>query len=320
MIDELIKVDLKVIKSFIAIVECHGVTAAQTKLHLSPSVISGHLKQFEKTLGMQLCERGRSGFQLTDDGVAVYESCLTFHQSIENFKHQLHYIRQLDSSRGGLIRLSMADQLPKFFYNTLQTVISNTYNKTPNIHFSINIQSPEKMTESLLKNETDIGIGYFGKFSPLLNFTPAFLEQQVICCGDKHPLFNASFDYKNLEINKIDNMVTTNKALTLTELENDYMWIKRGYEVEHTIQSVVPKYFSATTYHMEATAQLILAGCHLGYLPYSLAEQFVKENRMQIIMPEKTSYQVQHYWAYRSQMKPYTQQFLGQMQHHLTRH
>ena len=39
----------------------------------------------------------------------------------------------------------------------------------PLIHFSIDVQSPESMLEKLVSNESDIGVGYFGSFPPLLS-------------------------------------------------------------------------------------------------------------------------------------------------------
>lgn len=115
MLDELIKIDIKTLRSFMAIVECQGVTAAQSRLNVTTSVISGHLTHLEDRLGMTLCHRGRAGFKLTEDGAAVYEACLSFTEAVASFQHQLHYIRQLDSVRGGHIRLCLIDQMPTFF-------------------------------------------------------------------------------------------------------------------------------------------------------------------------------------------------------------
>ena len=57
MLDELIKIDIKTLRSFMAIVECQGVTAAQSCLNVTPSVISGHLTHLEDRLGMTVGAR-----------------------------------------------------------------------------------------------------------------------------------------------------------------------------------------------------------------------------------------------------------------------
>lgn len=295
MFDELIKIDVKTLRSFMAIVECQGVTAAQSRLNITPSVISGHLAHLEDRLEMTLCHRGRGGFKLTEDGIAVYEACLSFQEAVANFEHQLHYIRQLDSVRGSHIRLCLIDQMPTFFYEALRQTLSASYSKNPLIHFSIDVQSPESMLEKLLSNESDIGVGYFGSFPPLLTFKNAFTETQVVCCGHEHELFHQADE------------------LTFTALEQNYAWVKRGYITDHKINHIHPKTLSATTYHMEATAQLILAGHHIGYLPNDLAKRYEGMGLMKILLPDEASYEVQHHWAYRGNLHKQTGAFLEQM-------
>ncbi len=295
MLDELIKIDIKTLRSFMAIVECQGVTAAQSRLNVTPSVISGHLAHLEDRLEMILCYRGRAGFKLTEDGIAVYEACLSFTEAVASFQHQLHYIRQLDSVRGGHIRLCLADQLPTFFYDALRQCLSTSYDKNPLIHFSIDVQSPEGMLEKLLSNETDIGVGYFGSFPPLLTFQPAFIERQVVCCGHKHALFHQA------------------STPTFDTLEQQYPWVKRGYITDHSINHIRPKTLSATAYHMEATAQLILAGHHVGYLPYDLAKRYEGMGLMKILLFDEASYAVNHHWAYRENLHKHVKVFLEEM-------
>ena len=300
MFNELIRIDVKTLRSFMAIVECQGVTAAQSQLNLTTSVISGHLSHLEDRLKMTLCLRGRGGFELTEDGIAVYEACLSFHDAVASFEHQLHYIRQLDSVRGGHIRLCLADQLPTFFYDALQQCLSASYEENPLIHFSIDVQSPENMLENLLNNESDIGVGYFSSFPPALTFKPAFTEKQVVCCGSKHHLFAQT---------------NTSEAeqLTFDRLEQDYPWVRRGYGVDHQINHIRPRTLSATTYHMEATAQLILAGHHVGYLPNDLAKRYEAMGLMRILLVDEASYDVQHHWSYRQNLHKQVAEFLDQM-------
>lgn len=295
MFNVLTKIDIKTLNSFVAIVECQGVTTAQSRLNLSPSVISGHLSHLEERLGMTLCHRGRSGFKLTEDGKAVYEACLGFQDAISNFQHQLHYIQQLDSVRGGHVRLCLADQLPQFFYDALQLCLSDSYEQNPLIHFSIDVQSPESMLDKLLSNESDIGVGFFANFPPALTFKPAFREKQVVCCGRHHDLFAKS------------------SHLTLNELEHQYAWVKRGYLVDHQLSPLRPAKLTATTFHMEATAQVIRAGHHVGYLPYDLAKYYEGLGLMKILLIEQASYDVQHHWAYRPNLSKPIESFFEQM-------
>ena len=64
-------VDLRLLRLFMTIVEAGGFSAAQSELNLSLSTISTHFADLETRLGLRLCRRGRSGFQLTPEGQAV---------------------------------------------------------------------------------------------------------------------------------------------------------------------------------------------------------------------------------------------------------
>lgn len=81
----------------------------------------------------------------------------------------------------------------------------------------------------------------------------------------------------------------------------------------HNISHVHPKTLSATTYHMEATAQLILAGHHVGYLPKDLAKRYEDLGEMKILLSKEASYKVEHHWAYRENLNKQSQYFLDKM-------
>ncbi len=57
--------DIKLLKTFSAVVDSGGFTAAQGRLGRSLSAISGDVQALELRLGSPLCRRGRSGFALT---------------------------------------------------------------------------------------------------------------------------------------------------------------------------------------------------------------------------------------------------------------
>lgn len=60
--------DIRLLRIFKTIVECGSFSAAESTLGLSRSAISLHMGDLEKRLGMRLCQRGRAGFALTDEG------------------------------------------------------------------------------------------------------------------------------------------------------------------------------------------------------------------------------------------------------------
>ncbi len=84
--------DLRLLRIFSTIVECGGVTAAESKLNMANSTLSTHLVTLEDHLQMKLCRRGRAGFELTSEGRAVYEAAERMFQSIEEFGRSVHLL------------------------------------------------------------------------------------------------------------------------------------------------------------------------------------------------------------------------------------
>ena len=77
--------DVRLLRIYVTIVEAGGFAAAQGELNLSLSTISNHISALEGRLGLTLCQRGRSGFRLTEEGRAVYEEAKRLFGSIDQF-------------------------------------------------------------------------------------------------------------------------------------------------------------------------------------------------------------------------------------------
>lgn len=275
--------------------ESQGVSAAQAQLHLSQSVISTHLKQLEDHLGMVLCERGRGGFRLTEEGQAVYEACVEFRDAGQALQQRLHFVRQSDVQRGGHVRLAMADELPRQFTQALHRVLADSYRDNPQVHFSIRLQSPVTMASLISNGECDIGIGYIDRVVSGLQYSFALTERQQLYCGHLHPLF-----------------ACTDPSLSV--LENDYAWVKRSYKAPNQVSQLSPKHFTATAFHMEGTQHFILAGTHLGFLPVDVAEPYTQQGLMRAVREADIFYEVAHQWVYKQPLNPVTEQFLQAMQ------
>ncbi|MDU1797383.1 MAG: HTH-type transcriptional activator BauR, partial [Pseudomonas aeruginosa] len=81
--------DIRLLRIFKTIVECGSFSAAESTLGLSRSAISLHMGDLEKRLGMRLCQRGRAGFALTDEGREVYRATQTLLAALEGFRAEV---------------------------------------------------------------------------------------------------------------------------------------------------------------------------------------------------------------------------------------
>ncbi|WP_454724713.1 MULTISPECIES: LysR family transcriptional regulator [Cupriavidus] len=64
--------DIGLLRTFLAVVDCGGFALAAESLSLTPSAISGHIKRLEQSAGAVLLERTTRSFTLTPDGEVLY--------------------------------------------------------------------------------------------------------------------------------------------------------------------------------------------------------------------------------------------------------
>jgi DNA-binding transcriptional LysR family regulator len=86
--------NLRLLRLFKTVVECGRFSAAESILGISRSPISLHMSDLEKRLGMRLCQRGRAGFALTDEGREILRASETVLAAIEGFRSEVNEMHQ----------------------------------------------------------------------------------------------------------------------------------------------------------------------------------------------------------------------------------
>ncbi|VVE52786.1 LysR family transcriptional regulator [Pandoraea aquatica] len=101
---------------FQAIVESGGISRAAVALRSSPAAVSRRLRQLETRLGVCLANRSTRRFNLTDEGLLLYERAVAILESVRDVESEV-------SSRGtvarGLLRVSAPSDLGRRRLSTL---------------------------------------------------------------------------------------------------------------------------------------------------------------------------------------------------------
>ena len=100
--------EIRLVRIFKTVVECGGFTAAETTLGISRSAISQHMSDLESRLGFSLCQRGRGGFSLTEEGKEIYQAGLTLLTALETFKSD---VNALHHTIKGELNIGITDNL-----------------------------------------------------------------------------------------------------------------------------------------------------------------------------------------------------------------
>jgi len=264
-------VDLRLLRIFVAIVECGGLSAAESRLNIGRSTISAHLSDLEVRLGIKLCKRGRSGFEITETGRVTYQASLELLQQCEAFTST---VASSKNELSGRVTIATIDTFVSDPRCGVARVISALKAKGDNLQFDINVCEAREVETSVANGRSLVGLGVSRHHLRGLDYYPLHNETNYLYCGKGHKLF----DCKSSEITKSLEAaeVITSNYMRDKEVRND------GLNYQN----------SATAYHDEGIAHLILSGEFIGYLPEHYASYWVDKGLFKSILPEKYSYQI----------------------------
>lgn len=258
--------DLRLLRIFKAVTDCGGFSAAESVLNLNLSTISTHMADLEARIGIRLCQRGRGGFQLTDEGKVLYQATAELLNSVEDFRVELGALHHRIS---GELRIGIVDNTITDANSKVAHAILSMKRRGGDLQINLAVQSPGEIEEALLARKIHVGIGPFRHTLPGLDYEPAYSEKLLLYCGRPHPLFSSA-PYQ-LELDQ------------LTDLD----YVARGYLREsHILGKTVHFKVSAMVHHMEAAALLILSGGFIGYLPEHYAARWVTQDQLRPLRPD----------------------------------
>lgn len=264
-------VDLRLLRIFVAIVECGGLSAAESRLNIGRSTISSHLSDLEVRLGIKLCKRGRSGFEITESGRVTYQASLELLQQCEAFAST---VASSKNELSGRVTIATIDTFVSDPRCGVAHVISALKAKSDNIQFDINVCEAREVETSVASGRSLVGLGVSRHHLRGLDYYPLHNETNFLYCAKGHQLF----DCKDSDTTKLleSAEVITSNYMRDKEVRND------GLNYQN----------SATAYHDEGIAHLILSGEFIGYLPEHYASYWVDKGLFKSILPEKYSYQI----------------------------
>lgn len=271
MLSQVRDADIHLLRVFVAVAESGGFAAAQDRLNVAASTISTQISNLETRLGFRLCERGRAGFSLTNQGEIVLMST---YKLLRDFGEFVNTIEATQDDLIGTVRVYLIDNILTHPSCRFPAAIARLRRDNPYLQLEVRQMSPGRIESALLKRETDLALGWFNSLTPSLRYEPLFDERHQVYCGAENPLFHrAPHDIAPEELEQAD-------------------WVTRAYELPQTIHFANPPVASALSHYMEGVAHFVLAGTHIGYLPEHVAAPWVRNGSMRAIHPETYFYEL----------------------------
>lgn len=261
--------DPRLLRLFMAVAECGGLSAAEQRLGLSRSTISTHLSELESRLGFRLCQRGRGGFALTPEGESTYQAAKHWMAAGDTFQQQIIQLqhRQL---QGELVIAISDDSLnhPNFSFSE---VVQRFRQQAPSAHLRVSALNPSAIAEAIGAGQAHIGLAPQSPLTERFFSKPLYQERSFLYCSRAHPLFD----------------VRTHRPEALHQ--QDFVGAGYSWHAELS-EREAPFNTCAIAPELEARLALILSGTYLGFLPEHVAAPWVAERALTTLLPDQLHY------------------------------
>lgn len=271
-------VDLRLLRVYQAVVRNRGLANAQDELGVTQATISNQLSQLEQRLGLRLCERGRGGFSLSEDGKVIFEASQNLFRSIENFRSVVGSVR---GELTGEVHFGTVDAMWSNPELNLHHAIRDFSELAPKVVLNVDIASPQTLLQGLAEDRYHLILSPAQRMPQRFRAVMAYKETQSLYCGQDHPLFGRP-----------------DPQIGVEELTS-YLYAARSYMLEWTGPQNISFEIGAVSSHMESIALLILSGGYVGHLPTHFAKQWVVSGKMRSLLEDQASFEDTFYLAFR---------------------
>jgi len=263
--------DIRLLRIFKAIVENRGISAAEVELNIAVPTISNYLADLENRLGMRLCQRGRSGFSLTDNGKVAYQATLELLGAMEQFKKRMNRTQE---NLSGTLSMGIAEWTPIEQDGYLVEILSRFTTGAPDVFPELHILMAENIISGVQEGRFNIGITLMPKPIKGIQAYPLREEHLNLYCGRSHPFFLMDDENISEELLKQQRYVESTRlrpgSWSHTETEQ---WDRR-----------------ASSMNLEGRALLIQTGNFIGYLPKEYVIRMKLEKEMRPLLTNQFGY------------------------------
>jgi len=276
--------DIRLLRVFRAVVECGGFSAAEVELNISRSAISISMADLEERVGLRLCQRGRAGFSLTEEGERVYQASLQLMASLETFRTQVNAIHA--ELKGELI-IGITNNLVTMKHMKVTNALHTLKKLGPEVEVQLRMNPPNEIERDVLDGVLHVGVVPELRQVPGLDYHKLYDEQSHLYCNASHPLFDLDDD----EIS--EQMITAADAVSPAYAQ--LAETKEHYQQLNT---------TAIATDREGVAFLIHTGSYIGYLPQHYAKQWLDTKEIRVLKPKQFKYSTDYYAVTRKSARP----------------
>ena len=287
-------IDIRLVRIFKAVVESGGFSAAETTLGIGRSAISLAMSDLEARVGLRLCQRGRAGFSLTEEGEQVYAAANRMLAALEGFRTE---VDSLHARLRGELRIGITDNLVTLPHMAVTEALARLKSRGPEVRVNIHMVAPDEVAARVVDGRLHVGIVPAVNIPAGIVHHSLYEERSRLYCAHGHPLFAGAAQASDAAIGAAD-AVAPAYALPAEALE------------QHGRLAC-----SASATDREGIAFLVLTQQYIGFLPEHFAARWVEAGRLRALAPQRYAYTVEYTVITRRDRRPHRvlETFLGEL-------
>lgn len=268
---DLADTDIRLLRIFCTVVAAGGLSAATTALQADLSTVSRYIKELEDKVGARLCNRGRSGFSLTPQGVQVHAAAQELFRALRSFRD---HINGLQDDPVGELRVGVMDALVSDPQFRLPDALRRLQRKAPRVRVQVVSARPHDIERAVLQGDLDAGVVATREHLAGLHYRHLYLERSSLYCAERHPLYDTP-----------DERIDVGAAAALPFVEDPYTESLplRGFA------GLLARATSAGS--IEGVALLVKTGMYVGFLPDHYAAAIGASVGLRKIRPDVFSHE-----------------------------
>ena len=178
--------DLLALRAFCAVAEGGSYAAAQAVLGVSQSTVSERLARLESAIGTSLCERGRRGFRLTEEGRELTIAADRLFAAVEDFRLRSS---ELGGRLLGKLSIGVIDNTITDPACPIVRTIERFESRDHDVEIDLRVGGPAELERQILVGSCELGLSTFPSHQAGLTYERIYDEEHVLCCGRKNSLF-----------------------------------------------------------------------------------------------------------------------------------
>jgi len=179
--------DLRILRSFLAVAQCGKVSTAAKQLHLSQPAFTAHLRRLEEIVGKPLVSRSTRGVRLTKHGHVLR----TLSTEVQNTLSRIAALLHTEHKLSGELRFGSSLTIASHVIPSFLAEFSRVY---PGVQIELRVDNTEVVLESVREASYPFGLVEGNPRVAGLRLEQ-FVEDEVVLVAGTNPTFR---DYQQL--------------------------------------------------------------------------------------------------------------------------